>query len=209
MSTTDELLEQFIEAWNAGRRPDLRDYLARAPAGERERLAELVRTWLELAPTPSYDEGALAAIAREPALAGALGALERERPAVAEQIATLRERAGLNLAEVARRLVRLFELDDDQRAAGYLERLERGELDDARLSRRLLAGLAAILGAQTDELELRPALTAGQTFFRSDEERDEAVAAGIDALSRAALAPAPGGEPMDELERLFAGGPEA
>lgn len=209
MSTTDELLGQFIEAWNAGERPDLRDYLARAPEGERDRLAELVRTWLELAPTPSYGEGALAAIASEPALASALDALEAEQPAVGEQVARLRERAGMAVTDLAQRLARLFELDDDQRAAGYLDRLERGELDSARLSRRLLAGLAAILGARPGELELRPALAAGQTFFRAEEERDEAVAAGIDALSRAALAPAPGGEPMDELERLFTGGPEA
>ena len=208
MSTTGELLGQFIEAWNAGERPDLRDFLTRAPEGERERLAELVGTWLDLAPTPAYGEAALAEIAREPALTRALEALETEPPAVAQQVASLRERAGLAVADVATRLARLFELDDEQRAAAYIERLESGELDSTRLSRRLLAGLAAILGAERDELELRPALATGQTFFRAGEERDEAVAAGIDALSRAALAPAPGGEPMDELDRLFTGGPE-
>ena len=33
------------------------------------------------------------------------------------------------------------------------------------------------------------------------------IAEDIDALSRAALAPAPPSSPMDELDRLFLGGP--
>jgi transcriptional regulator with XRE-family HTH domain len=208
MSTTEELLGQFIEAWNAGERPDLRDYLDRAPRRERDRLADLVGVWLELAPTPAYSPEALAAIAREPALAGSLDALDAEPAELGGRVAVLRERAGLALAEVARRVTALFELDDEPRTAGYLERLERGELDDARLSRRLLAGLAAVLGARADELVPRPAPAAGQTFFRAGEESGEALASGIDALSRAALAPAPSGGQMDELDRLFLGGPE-
>ena len=30
MSTTDQILSEFIDAWNAGARPRVRDYLARA-----------------------------------------------------------------------------------------------------------------------------------------------------------------------------------
>ena len=33
MSTTDQILSDFIDAWNAGERPRVRDYLARAPVG--------------------------------------------------------------------------------------------------------------------------------------------------------------------------------
>lgn len=207
MSTIEQLLGQFIEAWNAGERPDVREYLERAPEGERDRLAGLLSTWLEIAPTPDYDEATLAQIAREPALRAALDALAAEPLPVAERIAALRERAGLGVGELARRLARLFALDDEARAAEYLERLERGELDPRRMSRRLLAGLAAILGADRGELPLRPALAGGQTFFRA-EDSDEWLATGIDALSRAALAPAPDVEPLDELDRLFLGGPE-
>jgi transcriptional regulator with XRE-family HTH domain len=209
-TSIDTLLGQFIEAWNAGERPDVRDYLERAADADRDALADALTTWLEVAPAPAYDEATLAAIAREPALRAALDALEEREPVPAgAAFAALRERAGLGVDELAGRLTRLFGVGDEPRTAQYVERLERGDLDPSRLSRRLLAGLAAILGAGTTDLPARPALGTGQAFFRAEEGSDEWVAGAIDALSRAALAPAPEGEPMDELDRLFLGGPEA
>ena len=61
----------------------------------------------------------------------------------------LRERAGLSVADVAAALVERFGLSAGatERAAGYLERLERGELEPARVSRRLLDALGELLGA--------------------------------------------------------------
>ena len=109
---------------------------------------------------------------------------------------------------MARRLVAVFDLDDEPRAAKYLKQIERGELDPGRLSGRLLDALAAILGADRDQLAAGPpAFAAGQAFFRAEEDADRWIAEDIDALSRAALAAAP--EPMDELDRLFLGGPGA
>ena len=113
----------------------------------------------------------------------------------------------------------IFGIDDEQRAADYLERIERDELDASRLSRRLLDALAAILGADRDQLVPRaliaaptpapapaPALASSpaagarsrpgasasaRAFFRSAAEPRAWVEDDIDALSRAALAPAP------------------
>jgi hypothetical protein len=100
----------------------------------------------------------------------------------------------------------MFGLDDEEgRAADYLSLLEREELDPGRLSHRLTAALAAILRIDREQLEPRPA-AAAQAFFRANEDADRRIARDIDALSRAALASAP--ESMDELDRLFLGGPE-
>lgn len=209
MSTTDQLLGQFIEAWNAGERPDVRAYLARASDGDRAELSEMLSAWLELAPTPAWDEATLEQISAEPALRVALDAAATGPLSVGEQVLALRERAGLGVTDVARRLARLFGLRDEPRATAYLEDLERGELDPGGLSRRLLTGLAAILGADRDELTLQPAMSTGQTFFRSEGQADEWFADGIDALSRAALSPAPASGPLDELDQLFVGGPDA
>jgi hypothetical protein len=118
----------------------------------------------------------------------------------------------------------VFELDDAPRAASYLARVERDELDSARLSRRLLDALAAILGADRDllaplGLPVPTAAAPAQAFFRSAATPGEWVEDDIDALSRAALAPAPASPtpsaagapspPADELDRLFLGGPDA
>jgi hypothetical protein len=57
-------------------------------------------------------------------------------------------------------------------------------------------------------LPLRPAEPApGQALFRAERQPGESFEEDLDALSRAAIAPAP--PPMDELDRLFVGGPDA
>ena len=53
---------------------------------------------------------------------------------------------------------------------------------------------------------LRPA-AAGGTLFRSDALADDQVVADLETLSRLAMRQAPA--PMDELDRLFTGGPDA
>lgn len=209
MSTIEQILGEFIDAWNAGRRPAVEDYLERASAGDRDELATQLETWLEIAPTPQYDEPTRAAISSEPALIRALETAAAIRGPLSARLPTLRERAGLAVRDVAQRLVAIFNLEDEQRAAAYLEQIERNEIDSSRLSRRLLDALAAILGADRDQLTPgRPAMAAGQAFYRAEKDTNRWIAEDIDALSRAALAPAPASSPMDELDRLFLGGPD-
>lgn len=208
MTTVEQILGEFIDAWGAGRRPDVDAYLDRAPPARRDELAAQLATWLELAPTPAYDDATRAAISREPTLAAALDAAAGMRSPLSERLPALRQRAGLAVADVARRLVAIFGLGEEERAADYLDRIESGELDPRRLSRRLLDALAAILRADRDQLAPgAPVLAAGQAYFRAEEDAGEWIAEDIDALSRAALAPAP--SPMDALDRLFLGGPDA
>ncbi|MEA2155725.1 MAG: hypothetical protein QOE11_1865 [Solirubrobacteraceae bacterium] len=211
MTAVEQLLGEFVDAWKAGRRPDVEAYLERAPQAEREELAAQLEAWLQIAPTPAYDATARAAIAQEPALRAAREAAAEIRSPLSVRLPTLRERSGLAVRDVARRLVSIFGIEDDeQRAAGYLEQIERDELDPGRLSGRLLDALAAILGADRDQLASGTAAFAGgQAFFRAEDDAERWIAQDIDALSRAALAPVPESGPMDELDRLFLGGPEA
>jgi transcriptional regulator with XRE-family HTH domain len=204
VSDVERVLGEFADAWTAGRRPDVDDYLARVPETERDELADRIGTWLEFAPTPAYDAPALAAIAREPVLRAALAAAEAERAPIAARLLALRERAGLAIGDVAKRLVALFGLEDEERAARHLANLERGALGPDRLSNRLLDALQAILGAELSPGP--PVAPPAYAFFRSDDRAPEWIAEEIDALSRAALSAAP--EPMDELDRLFLGGPD-
>jgi len=210
----DQALSDFIDAWNAGRRPRVLDFLERVPDGpEREQLADQITTWLEVAPTPDYDEPTRAEIRAEPIVQRVFAAVGDDAGLWPDVMPRLRERAGLSLRELAARVLERFELDDADRAVAYLARLERGELEPARVSRRLLDALGETLGASGRTLRdaatfgsgLRP-VTAGGTLFRADEGAGEQVARDIAALSRAAMTPAP--PPMDELDRLFTGGPD-
>jgi hypothetical protein len=217
MSTTEQLLSEFIDAWNAGRRPRVREYLARLPNGpERDALAEDLDRWLEFAPTPAYDEPARAAIVAEPAVARVRAAADADAGLWPELVPVLRERAGLSVAELAAQLVERCALDrrDTERTTGYLQRLERGGLDPARMSRRLTDALAGILGLAGDALAdagtynrgLRPAAAAGGALFRAAPDAAD-LREDFELLARAARSPAP--PPLDELDRLFTGGPDA
>lgn len=209
MTAIEQILGEFIDAWKAGRRPDVQAHLQRAPEAERDDLAAQLSAWLDVAPTPAYDEATRTAISQEPVLASALEAAAALRSPLSVRVTTLRERAGLAVSDVARRLVALFSLDDEQRTATYLEQIEHDELDASRLSRRLLDGLAAILGTNPHQLAPgRTALAGGQAFFRAEDDAEQWIAGDIDALSRAALSAAPASQPMDELDRLFLGGPD-
>jgi hypothetical protein len=216
MSSTEQVLSEFIDAWNAGRRPRVIEYLARVPDGpQRDELADQIGTWLEVAPTPDYAPGTRAQIREEPAVRHVFEAVGEDAglwPAVLPQ---LRAGAGLSVREVAARLVERFGLGggSEDRAAEYLERMERGELEAARVSRRLLDALGDLVGASGSTLAdagrlggaMRPA-AAGGTLFRAGDDAADWVARDIEALSRAALTPAP--PQMDELDRLFTGGPD-
>ena len=101
MSTTEQLLSDFIDAWNAGRRPRVRDYLARLPDGpERDDLADQLTSWLEVAPTPAYSEQTRAEIRRTPAVTRLREATEADAGLWPTLVPTLRERTEPLVLEV-------------------------------------------------------------------------------------------------------------
>src|SRR4051812_39119514 len=144
--TTDRerVLSEFIDAWNAGRRPDVDAFLERVPEPERAPLAEEITTFLTWAPTPDYDDATLAQIAAEPIVREALGATEQPAGLWPSLLPRLRDRASLTTAQLASRLVEALKLParSEPKTEGYLEQMERGDLDPSGVSRRLLETLA-------------------------------------------------------------------
>src|SRR3954453_9676025 len=100
-STREQVLSEFVDAWNAGQRPDVDEYIARVPAEEQVALGEELATFLTFAPAPAYSDGAFTAIRAEIAAAGA----EERRPLFAALLARLRENLGLSTADLAGELV--------------------------------------------------------------------------------------------------------
>jgi hypothetical protein len=213
MSTIDRLFSDFVDAWNRGEDPSVQEALDRAEPGEREALRGLLSGWLAIAATPALRPEAAKAVADDPVLRAALEATGREAGAWPELLPRLRDRAGLSVRAVAERLVGVFGLrGQEERAVARLEEMERGELDATRVSRRLLDALGTVLGAPGEELaeagtlRFRPA-AAPSALFRADGEPVEALAEDFATLAAAAATPAP--PAMDELDRLFLGGPNA
>jgi hypothetical protein len=209
-SDPDRILSEFIDAWNAGGRPDVDDYVARVAPEERGELADQLISFLSFAPTPAYSDAALDAIRAEPVVAGALAAPGRRGGLLPALLTRLRQRSSLTTPQLAGELVRALELagDRQEKTASYLDRLERGELEPTRVSRRVFDVLARVLGVSRDELEAagdlggwgpRPA-----TMFRAEDEAARAVSRHLEILAEALEAP--GGAGRDEVDDLFLGG---
>ncbi|MEA2284818.1 MAG: hypothetical protein QOJ21_861 [Solirubrobacteraceae bacterium] len=217
MSTTEQVLSDFVDAWNAGRRPRVREYLARVPEGPiRDDLADQISTWLEVAPAPRYSSATRAQIRAEPIVQSVFAAVGDDAGLWPSVLPQLRARAGLSVGDLASSLVDRLGLGSGsrERTADYLERMERGELEASRVSRRLLDALGDLLGASgraladAGMLGTGPRLASpGGTLFRAERDAGDWVAHDIETLSRAGLTPAPA--EMDELDRLFMGGADA
>ncbi|WP_354699014.1 hypothetical protein DSM112329_04715 [Paraconexibacter sp. AEG42_29] len=213
--TTETLLNEFIDAWNAGERPSVRTYLRRVPEGDaRDRLATELESWLEAAPTPRYSNTARAAIRAEPVVQRVFSAAGEDAGLWPVVLPELRQRARLSLSDVAGRIAQRFGLAarDEERAATYLGELEAGRLEPTRVSRRLLETLADVLGASPGTLADaasfgRPLRPAGALFRADDLEDADWVADDLAVIAQAAMAPAPAAA-LDEVDRLFLGGPE-
>src|SRR3954469_17604959 len=110
-STREQVLSEFIDAWNAGQRPDVDEYIARVPAEEQVALGEELATFLTFAPTPAYSDDAFAAVRAE--IAEAAGPYTRGG-LFGELLTRLRERIGSSTTDVAGELVAELGLTQQQ-----------------------------------------------------------------------------------------------
>lgn len=211
---SERILSEFVDAWNAGERPDVDDYLARVPSHQQGDLADRLASFLSVAPTPAYSDAALEAIRADPIVAGVLAARDGQAGLLPTLLTTLRRRFSITTPQLAGELVQMLDLPEGRqdKTASYLDRLERGELEPARVSRRVFDALARLFGVQREELEgaadiggwgPRAAMASGP-LFRADDDAAQAVSPHLELLADALAAP--GTEERDEVDDLFLGG---
>jgi hypothetical protein len=210
MSSPDQLLNEFIDAWNAGERPRVEEYLERAPESERDELADLLGTFLEEAPTPRYSEETIAQLRRDPAVVEVAALLESRSGLWPSLLPRLRRRAKLKRDEVVTALAELLGVGGQkEKVAVYYHQMETGRLDPGGVSRGVLEALGRILRVDAKEIQeagdvwLEPPDTLAGVYMRAPTGRIPSA-----AESRAE-APAPEEQwaiEWDEVDRLFRGG---
>ncbi len=205
MTSSEAVLSQYIDDWNAGRRPRVEDYLARVDAAQRDELAEQIATYVSWAPTPGYSPEVLHEIRSEPALAQLREATGRQGGLWSVVLPRLRARAGLGLTELGQRVHGALGLSGgEEKTARYLEDMERDRLDPHGVSQRVLDALGAVLGTSGRDLAEAGDLGAGgrpaMALYREGPMDLEA----LHELAGAAHERDPGD--LDEIDQLFRGG---
>ena len=203
----DRTLSAFMDAWVAGKRPRLEDFLLLVDPAERDALADAIDDFITLAPTPAYDAEALAAI-----LVEASGTANTEaRPApMAALLTRVRAAAGLSMQDLAARLTCALDLtsDREKKVGDYAGQLERGELDSRRVSVRVVDAFSRVLTIDRESLDAAARLggltPAGARFRGGDAVGAAQQLDRLEALADLMAAPAP--EDWDEVDELFRAG---
>lgn len=211
MVSIDRVLSEFIDDWNAGRRPRVEDYLARVEPHERDQLADEIGSWLQVAPTPAYDDAALAEIRAAPAVRAAQDAFGTRSGLWPALLPRLRARAQLTVSGAAQRLAETLGFQGrEAKVERYLAEMEEGSLEAERVSTRVLDGLGRVLGASAAELRRTgalsgpaPAAATSAAFFRADDPTSDQLQE-LEVMADAMLAGAPA--EWDEVDEAFLGG---
>lgn len=204
MSRSERLLGEFADAWSAGERPRVDDYLERAPEAEGAALAADLQAFLAYAPAPPLSDAERAEILREP-LARALVEMGPSGGGWPELLPLLRRRARLRRDRLVAALAARLGVDGaEEQVAGYYHAMEAGTLAPEGVSGRVLNALAELLGVGREELERAAALASGpvgteRAFARTASDLNFALGSA-DALAD------PGPPELDEVDALFLGG---
>jgi hypothetical protein len=213
MTSPDPLIEEFIVAWNAGKRPRVDDYLERAPTGERERLAGLINAFLDQAPTPAFSQKTFDEIKREPTVSELAALVDSKAGFWPSLLPRLRRRAELTRDQVVERLAdALGVTGKEAKVKFYYHRMEVGTIEPAGVSRRVLEALSQIFGVKLSEIEeagdftgFGPAASAAP-YLRAADAREAANLSRMERIEDASLGAPRSGPDEDEVDRLFLGG---
>jgi len=212
MDKLDQILNEFIEAWNAGERPRVDDYVGRAPATERDELAGLIGAFLEVAPAPDYSPEQLAQLREDPAVKQIAAVIDSRSGLWPTLLPRLRIRAKLTRDQVVARLAELLALEGrEAKIKRYYHRMESGTIAPGGVSVKVLEALGRILGADVHEIEeagnFGIAVPASEgLYLRAPEAHGLETLARMERVESAGTARPDPAKEMDEVDRLFLGG---
>lgn len=228
MAEPRELLAGFATDLEAGRDPDPREWIDRAPEAERQELAAMIDSYLMKAPRRAWDpvafDGSLAKLAVE----RAYESVEGVSGSWPELLPRLRTRAQVKRSELVARLATAIGAGSGQgeleKVGGYYHRMEHGLLPAAGVSERVIEALATIVDASAEAIraageadaaasgQASPAVGAAATYTRVTESLESRLISSADAEPPAADDAGrgePAGAKRDAIDELFTGGPDA
>lgn len=216
MADARELLSEFIAAFEADDPPDPNTLLERAPAAERQDLADLIDHYLMTAPRQAWDPDAYETSLAKVAVEQVYESIEGVSGSWPELLPHLRNRAKVKRSELVSRLATALGVGAGEpqvaKVASYYHQMEHGLLPADRVSGRVIEALAQIVGVGADAIRAAGlgASPAGggeaPAFARKAVEDREYMHSGAEEQMEP-TPPAPAAKPgSDEIDELFTGG---
>ncbi|HMT04412.1 MAG TPA: hypothetical protein PKD76_02580 [Solirubrobacterales bacterium] len=218
MTSVEEIFAEYVFAERDGK-GDPRPFLKRVPAGDRERLEELIDSYLASAPGRRWDPSAFAGSEEErlvESLSRALNGVSGTWPVV---LPGLRERARIKRSELVDRLAGTLGVPGQREAVDeYYHGMEYGTLESSGVSDKVLDALGEILGSGRDALKNSGELMGDGATARGDAVFAREVphiavpfeVADRDGEKAGFNSPAGENEPDDpereKVDRMFTGG---
>jgi hypothetical protein len=213
MADVEQLLREFLAAFEADPGTDPGPYLARVEGAERRELVALIDAHLERSPRRRWDAAAFAASPARPLADDLARALEGVGGTWPVLLPRLRNGARLRRSELVARLAAQLGVPGREEKVGrYYHAMEHGMLEPAGVSERVLRALASVTGATVEGLRAaghalpQPSASgprSGATFARKATPDADLLAPmpAVDIPHGAAAA-----EGWDDIDELFRGG---
>jgi len=215
MSASEEAFErafwQAVDDLKEGEAKPIEDYLRLVPREQRDELGRMLADlFLARGPTPSAEGGESSGYRRAVAIVDEVLGSRGSAGILPGTLKAMRNARGIEPDAVVEQLAADFDVEGEagrQALARNYHRLETGNLLGSKLSRRLLASLAAVFGVDAADVAAAARPAAQGPALRS------APAMGRSGGARAPSPAHPPSGPSDPevelVERLFHGGPDA
>jgi hypothetical protein len=211
VASSDALLAEFKEAYEAGGQPELEAILARASPDERQTLQRRIDSYLMTAPRRAWDQAAYEASPARESVERVWASIEGISGQWPELLPSLRHRARIKRRALVERLAAALDVSGrEEKVAVYYNQMEHGRLRAEGISERVFEALGEILGESAERIRnaglggpphdggTQPALAR----LAFDESRAVPVPGAPEADVESAAAE-PGRDVVDEL---FLGG---
>ncbi len=230
MSDVDRLFSEYVAEHRGGGEADPAAYLERVKGVDRAELMALIDSYLVRSHGKPWDP---AVFAGSPAAKVTEAIADRwdewelaPGPAGwSELLPALRDRAKLKRAELVARLAEAIGAPGQERkVAAYYHQMEIGALPSEGVSDRVVGALATLLsesaeklraagsaiGAGGDRQEVSDKVAFARVAIRDPQYAEDAPATAVEDRMLSRAEPAAGeGQDLDEVDRLFTGGPKA
>lgn len=215
MAEVEQILERFRTDFEAGREPNVADFLGEADPGDRQVLAERIDRYLMNAPRRAWDPVAYEQSREKVVVDRFVAKLETGSGRWKELLPELRNEAQVKRSTLVERLAAALGVGTGEaqleKVGDYYNQMEHGNLPARGVSSRVIEALASIVGVDAEEIRdaggygrSGPSSSAAAFARVVDPDERYTLEQRVEGGGEVDAQVSPG--ERDEIDELFTGG---